>query len=156
MNKNKQLKEVINRRQQQELQASAKESILSMCSGDGIAYRLFKNQLNNELWCEYRMEFHLNSYKNTPKFLYEEGLAFIRRWTPLWNLPRMAGEAETAFQKYLEAFFDDIDNDNYVKFVEDYPEITEDFIFLKKEAGAFNQERFSAKYSAQKEVDKNL
>ena len=39
-----------------------------------------------EIWAVYRRKFHLDSYKNTPQYLFEDAVSFLENWQPLMKL----------------------------------------------------------------------
>ena len=89
---------------------------------------MLANTVYSTLWYEYRRHFHLDSYKNTPKYRFDEGVTFLTEWEPQDKFFILIEKLEERFKAYLERHFDDFDGDCYEKLAADYPEVMEDFI----------------------------
>lgn len=122
------LSETIEMIQQEELRAIAKDNITALLGEKTVSYRMLANTVYSTLWYEYRRYFHLDSYKNTPKYRFDEGVTFLTEWEPQDRFFILIEKLEERFKAYLERHFDDFENDGYEKLAADYPEVMEDFI----------------------------
>jgi hypothetical protein len=76
------LMSVIDGEQQGQLQGVVKQKILEAVGGDAEQYRKHSPALNSEVWAIYRRKFHLNSFRNTPVYLFDEAVNFLENWNP--------------------------------------------------------------------------
>jgi len=115
--------------EQEQLRIAARANILLLFGGKRtVSYLLYARRVYRQLWHEYRRHFHLDSYRNTPEYRFNEGLAFVRAWEPdRWQIKAIKS-VEKDFNAFMETFFDDKDNDGYKKLLADCPAILEEFI----------------------------
>lgn len=73
--------------QQQEIQHSAKQSIVQALGGkDSIAYQEISKKVFSAFWNEFKQYFKVPRYGDIPKVKYEEALRFISLWRPSTSL----------------------------------------------------------------------
>jgi hypothetical protein len=72
----------IDREQQSRLQAIVKRKILESVGGDEQKYKVIAPALNSAVWAVYRRKFHLDSFRNTPQYLFDEAVEFLENWKP--------------------------------------------------------------------------
>ena len=115
--------------EQERLRLTARANILVLFGGKNtVSYRLYARRVYKTLWHEYRRRFHLDSYRNTPEYRFNEGLDFIRAWEPdRWQIKAIRA-VEKDFNAFMETFFDDNDNDGYRRLLAECPAIMEEFI----------------------------
>ncbi|MDR2558126.1 MAG: ORF6C domain-containing protein [Oscillospiraceae bacterium] len=68
--------------QQSLLQEIVKRKILEAVGGDMARYKKAAPALNSAVWAVYRRRFHLNSFRNTPQYLFDEAVGFLENWKP--------------------------------------------------------------------------
>lgn len=73
--------------QQQEIQQSAKQSIVQALGGkDSVAYQEISKKVFSAFWNEFKQYFKVPRYGDIPKVKYEEALRFISLWRPSTSL----------------------------------------------------------------------
>jgi hypothetical protein len=77
-----QLMSAIDSEQQRQLREIVKHKILDLVGGDSARYNEIFLAANSEVWAIYRRKFHLDSYHNTPQYLFDEAVAFLENWQP--------------------------------------------------------------------------
>jgi hypothetical protein len=70
----------IDNSQQKHLQEIVKQKALDLVNGDVDLYNKIYLALNSDVWTVYRRKFHLDSFRNTPMYLYDEAVAFLENW----------------------------------------------------------------------------
>ena len=68
--------------QQKQLQEIVRNKILDTVGGDAERYKIVASALNSAIWAMYRRKFHLDSFRNTPQYLFDEATGFLENWQP--------------------------------------------------------------------------
>ena len=68
--------------QQSQLQEIVKRKILESVGGDIQRYKKVAPALNSAVWAVYRRKFHLDSFRNTSQYLFDEAVGFLENWKP--------------------------------------------------------------------------
>jgi len=81
-NKRLQMRMGIDSEQQRQLQEIVKKKALESVNGDTEKYRKAAPVFNAQIWAVFRRKFHIDSYRNTPQYLFDEAVAFLENWQP--------------------------------------------------------------------------
>ncbi len=119
---------LIDVREQKALREAAKSVVSEILGGDTVSYRLISRYVYQSLWDGYRRKFSLDSYRNTPARLIDEGMEFVLNWQPPDWVFEASAYVEMQFENYLYKYFDDCYKGGYTELGSLYNDLKDDFI----------------------------